>query len=1048
MQAHSEFVVNDNSMVVERTSPPAVTIPKEVALQRPLFIEIFAGTGNLSKHMFQRGFDVICIDWKHNKHTSKFSAIDIDLGSEDGQNLLWTLLHTLRPVAMHAGVACGTSSRAREKELPEELRKQGAPRPVPLRSASHPMGIPNLSHYNQQKVVAANKLYVLVFQLILYCFDNGIVFSVENPWRSWFWSVLVELAKEHSADACRKINQLHSVVWDTCMHGGARAKRTRLDATQDTYNLLQLDCNNQHEHAPYRVFLDGIWKFDTASEGAYPDLLCKRMSEQLAQTMTSPLPTREEANLRMQTSSWTSKQHKKFPQLVPEFWKVFEMDLTNNKLPPLCKELGPSIQGGASMGLTKVGQFHSIDQFLHKAKQLQHPLDTINPVPDSVQEAIFNILTKGPAVIAEDRVAAIKHAMDLDKKLNDQEKLLHARMPPYMRKVMKGKKILLFKELLVETGYDDIKVCDFLEHGVQLFGHHTLPPYASTKIVPAVSTVDQLQREAVWRRKALRTDATDETADLLDSQSLDEVNRGFLSGPFETEDEVSVHVGREDWIANPRFVLLQGPSKKPRVIDNCRQSGLNATYTSLESLQLHDFDMVVSVAKLASSCNNDGMIKVTLSTGEVRQGPLHPSLTGVQWKARSLDLAKAYKQLAVHPNSRHLAIVGYQKADNSWKYFASNALPFGASASVFGFLRVSRAIWHLATTFLGIPGCCYFDDFPHYEVDPLCHSSQQAYETLLKILGWKFAEGEKNLPFDVSYNILGATVDMHNHRLGTVSVSNKQGRLEHIASLVRSLKETMSASELAVLRGHIVFASGFCLGRALRPAMGALDLAFRIATDVRSSNVAQACEALLDILARSSPRLVECKSSGPPIVVFTDSAFDNQVATVGALVVDPMAQKSLVYDGAIHQSLVSKWQSSGAKQIISQAELAAVVLVRDEIKRLLENRKVIFFVDNEAARYSLIKGVSGKSSMQVLTSSFHAVDIQTPCFHWIERVPSKSNPADLPTRGKTDELLKLTGATYAGTLTFSQWVWDRVMKTEEEPIRFFDSFQQAGIGEF
>ena len=118
----------------------------------------------------------------------------------------------MKPVAMHAGVACGTSSRAREKELPEELRKQGAPRPVPLRSASHPMGIPNLSHYNQQKVVAANKLYVLVFQLILYCFDNGIVFSVENPWRSWFWSVLVELAKEHSKDACRKINQLHSVI--------------------------------------------------------------------------------------------------------------------------------------------------------------------------------------------------------------------------------------------------------------------------------------------------------------------------------------------------------------------------------------------------------------------------------------------------------------------------------------------------------------------------------------------------------------------------------------------------------------------------------------------------------------------------------------------------------------------------------------------------------------------------------------------------------------------------------------------------------------------
>ena len=803
MQDNPEFVEDERQTAVEQTSPPATAIPKEVASQRPLFIEVFAGTGNLSKHMFHRGFDVICIDWKHNKHASKFSAIDVDLGSEDGQDLLWTLLRTLRPVAMHAGVACGTSSRAREKELSEDLKKQGAPRPVPLRDAEHPMGLPNLSQFNRQKVVAANKLYELVFKLILYCFDNDIVCSVENPWRSWFWSVLVHLAKCHSQEACQKINQLHTVIWDTCMHGGARAKRTRLDATQDTYKQLQLDCDNQHEHAPYRVFLDGIWKFDTASEGAYPDLLCKRMSEQLAQTMTPSPPTREEVSLRMQTSSWTSKQHKKFPQLIPEFWKVFDLDLTKNKLPPLCKELGPSTQGGASMGLTKVGQFHSVEQFLQKSTKLQHPLDTINPVPDSVQNAIFNILTKGPAVIAKDRVAAIKHMMELDKKLSNQEEEIHARMPLYMQKVMEGKKILLFKELLVETGYDDMEVCDFLEFGVQLFGHHTLPPYASTKIVPAVSTVEQLQKESFWRRKALRTDANDETAELLDVQSLEEVNRGFLSGPWQSVDEVSSHLGREDWIVNPRFVLLQGPSKKPRVIDNCRQSGLNSTYTSLESLQLHDFDMVVSVAKLASSCNNGGMAKVRLSTGEVKQGPIHPSLIGTQWKARSLDLAKAYKQLAVHPNSRHLAVVGYQMADNSWKYYASNALPFGASASVFGFLRVSRAIWHLATNLLCIPGCCYFDDFPHYEVEPLCHSSQQAFETMLRILGWKFAEGEKNLPFDVSYNILGATIDMQNHRFGTVSVSNKQGRLEHIAGLVRGLKDSMSASDLAVLSAWV-----------------------------------------------------------------------------------------------------------------------------------------------------------------------------------------------------------------------------------------------------
>jgi len=70
-------------MTVDASSQPFHHRP-----QRALFVEIFAGTGNLSKHMYERGFDVICIDWKHNKHTSKFSAINIDLGSDDGQQVL------------------------------------------------------------------------------------------------------------------------------------------------------------------------------------------------------------------------------------------------------------------------------------------------------------------------------------------------------------------------------------------------------------------------------------------------------------------------------------------------------------------------------------------------------------------------------------------------------------------------------------------------------------------------------------------------------------------------------------------------------------------------------------------------------------------------------------------------------------------------------------------------------------------------------------------------------------------------------------------------
>ena len=67
------------------------------------------------------------------------------------------------------------------------------------------------------------------------------------------------------------------------------------------------------------------------------------MSEQLAQTMTSPVPTREEVSLRVQTSSWTSKQHKKFPQLVPEFLRD---GLNQQQVATSMQGAGPIYSGG------------------------------------------------------------------------------------------------------------------------------------------------------------------------------------------------------------------------------------------------------------------------------------------------------------------------------------------------------------------------------------------------------------------------------------------------------------------------------------------------------------------------------------------------------------------------------------------------------------------------------------------------------------------------------------------------------------------------------
>ena len=85
-----------------------------------------------------------------------------------------------------------------------------------------------------------------------------------------------------------------------------------------------------------------------------------------------------------------------------------------------------------------------------------------------------------------------------------------------------------------------------------------------------------------------------------------------------------------------------------------------------------------------------------------------------------------------------------------------------------------------------------------------------------------------------------------------------------------------------------------------------------------------------------------------------------ETAHIGALVIDPGVGKPLIFDGKIRDDVVKKWQSGGIEQVISQAELATAVAVRINFKKVLKGRKAIFFIDNEAARYALIKSVSGR----------------------------------------------------------------------------------------
>ena len=56
-------------------------------------------------------------------------------------------------------------------------------------------------------------------------------------------------------------------------------------------------------------------------------------------------------------------------------------------------------------------------------------------------------------------------------------------------------------------------------------------------------------------------------------------------------------------------------------------------------------------------------------------------------------------------------------------------------------------------------------------------------------------------------------------------------------------------------------------------------------------------------------------------------------------------------------------------------------------------------IDNEAAKFTLIKGTTGEATSAWITHQYWKREVELESSSWLERVPSVSNCADGPSRG-------------------------------------------------
>eukprot|EP00435_Cladocopium_sp_Y103_P025636 s2471_g6.t1 len=416
------------------------------------------------------------------------------------------------------------------------------------------------------------------------------------------------------------------------------------------------------------------------------------------------------------------------------------------------------------------------------AQQTMHPMDSVDHVEAVTKFAMEFNLQYPPHVIKLERKKNLLQARLLAKQCEQQEKELHASLPPCLQKVLQGKRLLVWKKLLEKFDYDDMGVFDFMVSGVDLVGKHDTPVCYPEKIRPATLTQGDLEATAIWRRRAIvgkRPTVQDpKHVEHLEETAAEELKLGFIEGPFETESEVSAYFGHSNWTIIRRFVLVQGAEMKLRPIDDCLECQLYQAFTSTSYLKLQDIDYVTGLA---------------------------------------LRISEAV-QVGVKPDHRHLAVIFFHRQDGSPVYYIANSLMFGATAAVYSFNRISRSLWFLLNRFSVIPCGVFYDDFLLFAPEELAADADASASELLDLLGWKHARtGPKGRPFESKFQVLGCSLHWSQIDAGTLVTENRPGRIDRLLEHLQRIKAANSISlhEAQMSHGLLRYACGFFAGRNL-----------------------------------------------------------------------------------------------------------------------------------------------------------------------------------------------------------------------------------------
>ena len=1001
-------------------------------------LELCCGSANYSAALRTRHINAIGVDYGRNPQKPRAPTIQADLSTLAGQQIVDRAEADMDADIVHAAPPCGTASKARDRPVPLKFRLKGAPCPRPLRSAQYPRGIPSgLTPIEQLRVDSANKIYDYVLAKCIARHKAGKLFSLENPSTSYFWLL-------DQAILLMNLPGVKVVDFQQCAHGGDRPVWRRWTTNIPQFESLAASCpgiSSSHSHAPFGVSKseDG-WKFDTASEAMYPPLLCKRGADKCVAALEDrgyiPMPPSiHEAISEPQTKRQYTRatlgrfiRGNRLPQLISEFLEkrdhfvptsAFEgqtIKFLNTYAKVLSYKTGeptgaPEALASPQSRLVSLGVFRTPAQFIEEARNIKHPIDLPSFLPDGLLENIFWLLTTPKEKIAKTRLDKIRQmklwALELQQENND----ILSNLPPEQRAVLNGKHLALMRKVLNEIHYKGTHLVDHIIEGTLLIGDvhrsNIFPPrYKPSSISPA----DLLSSSRTTRRPIIdnsRSSGDHEIDEAVWNDTMEEVDKGWLS-PMMTEEQVTNMLG-SDFVVARRFGIRQ--SGKIRSIDDYSEPQTNQTNGTKEKIDLLGTDeFFVLLKQVATMVSDDGTVSVELADGRVLSGRIPHGISPAEcrnWMGKTFDLKSAYRQLATSRsdlNTRVAIICVYNPNDRRPYLFLQYSTPFGSVSSVYLFNRAARALWAIGI-WLGLAWVNYFDDYPIAEPSASADIAELTVRSMFSLLGWTIAlEIKKNKPFGYSFSMLGVIANLQNLPEKTAIYENKPERIDDLTLVINNALQSGRCPQplMAEIRGKSQFAAAQITGRIASGPLHVMSMhQFNTRTGKLNPDTISAMQRLKEILTAAPARTLQFSGETRPVLVFTDGACEgivNETVTIGAVIIDTATNSSRMWGGHVCKKLVKIWKSEGKTQVIGQAELLPTVMVRLADKESFRHRRLIFFIDNDSARQALIKGWSPSHSSNNIVQLMIQAEVQCQTWTWYSRVPTKSNPADDPSR--------------------------------------------------